>query len=103
MGKITDAAVAVFVVIIGFFILDRMGITLPIIEHAFRQFFLPSSSTSGNNTTASFVFVPLAALSNSRIREKIRRKIEYVRRIVRIRSIEENSYRAKKEGKFAKR
>ena len=84
MGKITDAAIAVFVIIIGFFILDRLGISLPVLEHAIRQFFSPSSGTG--NTTASFI-MPLT-LTNSRVREKIRKKIEYFRRMMRVRAIE---------------
>ena len=84
MGRITDAAVAVFVIIIGFFVLDRLGISLPVLEHAVRQFFSPSSGTG--NTTASFI-MPLT-LTNSRVREKIRNRIEYFRRMMRVRAIE---------------
>ena len=84
MGRITDAAIAVFVIIIGFFILDRLGISLPVLEHAVRQFFSPSSGTG--NTTASFI-MPLT-LTNSRVREKIRNRIEYFRRMMRVRAIE---------------
>ena len=86
MGRITDAAIAVFVIIIGFFILDRLGISLPVLEHAVRQFFSPSSGTG--NTTASFI-MPLT-LTNSRVREKIRKRIEYFRRMIRVRAIENN-------------
>jgi len=39
MGKITDTAVAVFVIIIGFVILSRLGITIPVLEHAIGNFF----------------------------------------------------------------
>ena len=83
MGRITDAAIAVFVIIIGFFILDRLGISLPVLEHAVRQFFSPSSPT---NTTSSFI-LPLM-MTNSRVREKIRKRIEYFRKMMRVRAIE---------------
>ena len=92
MGRITDAAIAVFVIIIGFFILDRLGISLPVLEHAIRQFFSPSSPT---NTTSSFT-LPLM-MTNSRVREKIRKKVEYFRRMMRIRSMEKQEFRAGKE------
>ena len=93
MGRITDAAIAVFVIIIGFFILDRLGISLPVLEHAIRQFFSPSSGTG--NTTASFI-MPLT-LTNSRVREKIRKRVEYFRRMMRVRSMEKQEFRAGKE------
>lgn len=77
MGKITDAAIAVFVIIIGFFILFRLGISLPVLEHVFKQFFFPSSP--GNNTTAGMVMFGMAA-SNSRIRVKMRKRLDEIRR-----------------------
>ena len=94
MGRITDAAIAVFVIIIGFFILERLGISLPVLEHAIRQFFSPTSG-SANNTTASMI-MPLM-LTNSRVREKIRKKVEYLRRMVRVRAIEKHDYGQGKE------
>ena len=86
MGRITDAAVAVFVIIIGFFVLDRLGISLPVLEHAVRQFFSPSSTSSPINATSSFI-LPLM-MTNSRVREKIRKRIEYFRRMIRVRAME---------------
>ena len=85
MGRITDAAIAVFVIIIGFFMLDRLGISLPVLEHAIRQFFFPSSGTTGNTTSS--IILPLM-MTNSRVREKIRRKVEYFHRMVRVRAME---------------
>ena len=58
MGRITDAAVAVFVIIIGFFVLDRLGISLPVLEHAIRQFF---------SQIQSFLFPPDTNLMSSTI------------------------------------
>ena len=92
MGRITDAAIAVFVIIIGFFILDRLGISLPVLEHAIRQFFSPSSPT---NTTSSFI-LPLM-MTNSRVREKIRKRVEYFRRMMRVKTMEKQEFRAGKE------
>ena len=42
MGKITDAAVAIIVIIIGLWIFTRLGLTLPTIEGMFHKFFFPS-------------------------------------------------------------
>ena len=39
MGKITDSAIAIIVIIIGFVIFARLGITMPIVIKAFSQFF----------------------------------------------------------------
>ncbi len=71
MGKITDAAIAFFVIIIGFFVLFRLGITLPMIETAVRHFFYSSSSAS---------LIVFGAMSNTKKKEKFLRKIEAIRR-----------------------
>ena len=69
LGKITDAAVALIVIVIGLWIFTRLGLTLPMIEGMFRKFFFPSSGGSvGNNTTAGLIMFGMAA-SNSRIRQ----------------------------------
>jgi hypothetical protein len=82
MGKITDAAVAVIVIIIGLYILTRMGLTFPSIESMFHKFFFPSSGGSSNNTTAGLILFGMAA-SNSKIREKLKNHlVEMKRRIL---------------------
>ena len=78
MGKITDAAIAIFVVIIGFFILARLGITLPAVETAIRHFFYPPSSAPANNTTAGIILG--MGMTNSQMREKLQRKIDEIKR-----------------------
>lgn len=93
MGKITDAAIAVFVIIIGFFILFRLGITLPVLEHVFRQFFSPSSP-AGNNTTAEMIMFGMAS-SNSRTRQKFRNRFVEIKRRVLARNLK----RLEKEAK----
>jgi len=77
MGKITDAAIAVIVLIIGLWVMTRLGLTLPAIERMFHQFLFPSGSTT--NTTAGIIMSGMAA-SVSKIREKRKRLIEYLRR-----------------------
>ena len=101
MGKITDAAIAVFVIIIGFFILFRLGITLPVLEHVFKQFFSPSSP-AGNNTTAGMVTFGMAA-SNSQIRAKIRKRIDDIRRRIISRSLRRAEMEAKEGIQYGRR
>ncbi|MGP6220973.1 hypothetical protein [Caldiplasma sukawensis] len=79
MGKITDGAIALFVIIIGFFVLYRLGITLPVVERVIRNFFFPSSGTSTNNTTA-FISLPLMTMTNSKLRQRTFKKIEEIKR-----------------------
>jgi hypothetical protein len=79
MGKITDAAIAVIVLIIGLWVMTRMGLTFPSIESMFHKFFFPSSGGATNNTTAGLTLFGMAA-SVSKIREKRKRFIEYLRR-----------------------
>ena len=77
MGKITDAAIAIIVLVIGLWILTRLGLTLPAIEKMFHQFFFPSSG-SGANATSGLILGMAASVS--RLREKKRRVLEYIRR-----------------------
>ncbi|MHB1708713.1 MAG: hypothetical protein ACYCT2_04475 [Thermoplasmataceae archaeon] len=77
MGKITDAAIAIIVLVIGLWILTRLGLTLPAIEKMFHQFFFPSSGTTTNATSGAILGM---AASVSRLREKKRRVLEYLRR-----------------------
>ena len=72
MGKITDAAVAVFVIIVGFFVLDRLGITWPTVLATVHHFFYGST---GTNTTAGIIGISAAAR-----RHKITSRIIDVRR-----------------------
>lgn len=68
MGKITDAAIAIFVIIIGFFVLYRLGITLPMFEKAIRHFFYGSSS--------SVVLPAMFITSNAKLKMKAENKKE---------------------------
>lgn len=77
MGKFTDAVMAVIVLIIGLFILTRLGITWGGLWHMLKTFF--SSSSPATNSTASSIIIGLAA-TNSEIRKKKSDKIEEIRR-----------------------
>ena len=77
MGKITDAAIAIIVLIIGLWFFTRLGLTLPAIEKMFHNFFSPSSG-SATNTTAGIIMG--MSLTASRIREKRIRVKEFLKR-----------------------
>ena len=94
MGKITDAAVALIVVVIGLWIFTRLGLTLPMIEGMFRKFFFPSSGSVGNNTTAGLIMFGMAA-SNSRIRQKFRNRFVEIKRRVLARNLKREEKEAK--------
>ena len=66
MGKITDAAIAVIILIIGLWIFTRLGLNLPAIESMFHKFFFPSSPST--NATSGIIMG--MSLTAQRIREK---------------------------------
>ena len=76
MGKITDAAIAVIVLVIGLWILTRLGISLGTIITMAKRFIYGSSPTT--NTTSGMILG--MAASASRLREKRKRMVEYLRR-----------------------
>lgn len=76
MGKITDLAIAVIVLVIGLWILTRLGITMGSILSMARRFIYGSSTTS--NATSGVILG--MASSASRLREKKKRILEYLRR-----------------------
>ena len=94
VGKITDAAVALIVIVIGLWIFTRLGLTLPMIEGMFRQFFFPSSGSAGNNTTAGLILFGMVA-SNSKIREKFRNRFVEIKRRVLTRNLRKEEREAR--------
>ena len=95
MGKITDAAGAVIVLVIGLWAFTRLGLTLPMIEGMFRKFFFPSSGGSvGNNTTAGLILFGMVA-SNSKIREKFRNRFVEIKRRVLTRNLRKEEREAR--------
>ena len=75
MGKATDAAIAIIVLIIGLWILTRLGLNLPAIKSMFHKFFFPSSPPT-NATTGIVMGMSLTA---SRIREKRKTFLERIK------------------------
>ncbi len=84
MGKITDAAIAIIVLVLGLWVITRLGITLPDIESMFKSFFFPTSPAT--NTTGTIVLA-LMVSTNSRIREKLQKTREYFIRSIKIRQM----------------
>lgn len=79
MGKITDAVLAVIVLVIGLYVITRLGITWSGIWHMLKTFF---SSSPPTNSTASSIFFGIFGLAatNSEMRKKRQDKIEELKR-----------------------
>ncbi len=78
MGKITDAVMAVIVLIIGMYFLTKLGLTAGAIWSMFKSFFSnPQPASSGNSTSGS-IFGILGITTNSKLKEKIREKKEWM-------------------------
>lgn len=88
MGKITDAVIALIVLILGIYVLSRMGLNLADLVRIFRQFFF---SKGASNSTSS-TLIAFGSMTNSEIRRKISKRIEDLRRRLfqkRMRELEE--------------
>lgn len=79
MGRATDIVVAVIALIVGIWILSRLGLDMGSIWNLFKSFFSSNSGSSGNTTSAGLIF---GIASNSRARNKIRKKTENIRRMI---------------------
>ncbi len=84
MGKATDTAIAIIVLILGLWVVTRLGITLPDIEGMFKSFFFPAKPATN---TSSGIVLALLTTTNSRIREKTSKAKEQFIRFLRMRSI----------------
>jgi hypothetical protein len=94
MGKFSDAALAIIILVIGLYILTKLGMTWPTIWHMFKTFFSGSSGSSPKtNTTAGSVITFGMAMSNSQIRHKIKEKKEFLIRKAKINQFKEIIHR----------
>jgi len=84
MGKITDAAIAVIVLVIGLWVITRLGLTLPAIESMIHKFFFPSGPATTTNATSGFI---LGIAATARTKTKLKKKIEDIMRTRYLRSI----------------
>ncbi len=55
MGKATDIAIGLFVLIIIVLVLTRMGLDLSSLITLFKHFFFGPSGSTGTNTTAGMI------------------------------------------------
>ncbi len=78
MGKFSDAALAIIILIIGLYILTKLGMTWPTIWHMLKTFF--SGSSPPTNTTSGSIMFGIA-MSNSHFREKIKERKEMLIRL----------------------
>ena len=76
MPKLTDAVIAIIVLVIGLWILTRLGISLGTIITMAKRFIYGLSPTT--NTTSGLILA--MAASASRLREKKKRILKYIRR-----------------------
>ena len=75
MGKISDAVLALIILIIGLYVLTKLGLTAGAIWSMFKSFFSnPSPSTAGNSTAGAI----LGITSNAKFRAKLQEKSEWM-------------------------
>ncbi len=83
MGKFVDLVLAILILIIGLYVLTRLGITWGGIWKMIHTFF--SGSTTTNSTASSIVFGMTA--SNSTVRNKIRAREEFRARLQKVKEL----------------
>ncbi len=81
MGKISDAVLALIILIIGLYVLTKLGLTAGAIWSMLKQFF--SSPTPGNTTSGAI----LGITTNAKMKEKIREKREWFIHMIRSRQL----------------
>lgn len=78
MGKITDAVIALIVLVIGLYVLTKLGITWDSLWKMVKTFFSGTSTTT-NGTASSIIFGMTA--SNSKVRHKLKKREELRERL----------------------
>lgn len=86
MGKITDAVIALIVLVIGLYVLTKLGITWDSLWKMVRTFFSGSSTTT-NGTASSIIFGVGMTASNSKVRNKIRTRAELRARLQKVKEL----------------
>lgn len=87
MGKITDAALAIIVIIVAIYLFSKIGITWPAFWHDLHTFIYGNSSGSRTgNVTASFILLSTRAKQMRRIEESMvrrwKRSLDILRRMI---------------------
>ncbi len=94
MGKISDAVMALIILIIGLYVLSKLGLTAGAIWTLFKSFFSGSSPSSSNNTTAGVIFG--MGMTNSKAREKLKNHIIDLKRRIALRNYKREEQEAKR-------
>lgn len=84
MGKFVDLVLAILVLIVGLYVLTKLGITWGSLWKMIHTFF---SSPSTANGTASSIILGMAA-SNSKVRNKARSRKEFLARLSKLKEID---------------
>ena len=86
MGKITDAAIAIIVLIVAIYFFAKIGITWPAFWHDLHTFIYGNGSGTGN-TTASAILLSSRTKHIRRIEESLvrrwKRSLDSIRRMIR--------------------
>lgn len=80
MGKITDAVIALIVLVIGLYVLTKLGITWDSLWKMVKTFFSGTSTTT-NGTASSIIFGIGMTASNSKVRHKLKKREELRERL----------------------
>ena len=88
MGKITDAAIAIIVLIVAIYFFAKIGITWPAFWHDLHTFIYGNSAGSGTgNATASAIMLSSRTKQMRRIEESLvrrwKRSLDSIRRMIR--------------------
>jgi hypothetical protein len=98
MGKFVDFVLAILILIVGLFVLTRLGITWSGIWKMIHTFFSGSSTSNG---TASILIFGMTS-SNSKIRKKMSNRLESVRRKIIKKILMREEVMAQRRDGFAK-
>ena len=98
MGKITDAVIALIVLIVGLYVLTKLGITWDSLWKMIHTFF--SSSSTSNGTSSTIIFG--MAASNSKVRKKMMDRIDSIKRKIFSKGLQREERMAKRGNKLAK-
>ena len=86
MGKITDAAIAIIVLIVAIYFFAKIGITWPAFWHDLHTFIYGNGSGTGN-ATASAILLSSRTKHIRRIEESLvrrwKRSLDSIRRMIR--------------------
>ena len=88
MGKITDAAIAIIVLIVAIYFFAKIGITWPAFWHDLHTFIYGNPAGSGTgNTTASTILLSTRTKQIRKIEESLvkrwRKSLDSIRRMIR--------------------